>query len=139
MADGKEVSLNYKVRRRDIDDYGYLNNARYSSLYEMGRQELQNMIGFNDGDITKRGLTQRYSKAHFDFETPIKKKWGIQVCASVTCEKVRLSYSYRVLYKGEVMATATAKSCLVNEETEKIIRIPGDIADKINSFNQSFK
>ncbi|KAL9243036.1 hypothetical protein vseg_016975 [Gypsophila vaccaria] len=133
LSDFIEIEL--KVRDYEVDQYGVVNNAVYSSYCQHAHHELLQSLGVN---VEETGRSQPIAVSHlsFKFLAPLKNRDKFALKARVTHSSLARIFVEHFIYKlPNYEPILEAKSTLVwLDENHRPVRIPSELTYKLTQL-----
>lgn len=119
-----------KVRFRDLDPLGHVNNAVYASYCEQARIEfLREVFEMEEMNIVLANI-------EIDYRRPIEGLGELTVGLDVTeVGNSSFEMSYELRFDGEVVATASTVLVVVDPETSKPARVPEEWRETVEELH----
>lgn len=119
-----------KVRFRDLDPLGHVNNAVYASYCEQARIEfLREVFEMEEMNIVLANI-------EIDYRRPIEGLGELTVGLDVTeVGNSSFEMSYELRFDGEVVATASTVLVVIDPETRKPTRVPDEWRETVEELH----
>jgi acyl-CoA thioester hydrolase len=127
----RSVSTDYRVIYGDTDQMGVVYYANYLRLFERGRTEYLNDVGFDYKALEAEGTFVAVVDAYVKYRQPARFNDLVTIETTLTeLGRVRLKFEYRVTRDDALLAEGTTThACMDGQGRPR--RIPKDVADRI--------
>lgn len=125
----------YKVIVSDINYGGHMGNERALVIFQQGRMEWLNSIGYDEADIEGKGLIQLESHVYYLKEVFMGEKLLCRI-TDVCPERITFNIEYEIIKEnGETAVKGMTKMAVFDYEKKKIARIPKEFLEKISKIS----
>ena len=136
------ASLTIRVRYSETDQMGIVYYGNYAQYFEIGRVETLRQIGISYADIENNiGVFMPVMSMEVKYIRPIRYDERITIETQILAlpEDVIRFRSYIYNDKKELLNTGMVKLCFLEKETNKRIKTPQIIIDRLKPYFESEK
>ena len=129
-------TTNYRVCYADTDKMGYVYYGNYARLYEIARVETLRSLGVSYKVLEDNGIGLPVFEHYSKFHAPGLYDDLLTVICHVTqlpSAKIEFNYELRNI-SNELLTTANSTLVFVNMKTNRPMRVPTEILEKIEKF-----
>lgn len=114
-----------KVRYKETDQMGIVNNAVYPTWFEIGRTELFDALNLPYANMEKNGIMLPLSELYVKYHSPAY--YGDVVTIETTVDKlpgVRITFNYTITCKDRLIAKGYTVQAFIDAKSRRPIRMP---------------
>ena len=131
----KNFSIKIKVRYCETDQMGLVHHGSYINYFEEARISWISNLGFSYSEMEKSGIILPVSKLNVSYLRPAYFDDDLVVNVELAeMPTSRLIFNYTIKNKDEVVVTGTTVLAFLNKETNRPIRCPDYMLEKVNSL-----
>jgi len=127
------AAIEITVRFDEVDMMGFVYHGNYAKYYHISRTHLLRKIGISDKTLASNNIIMPLIDISIKYLKPVFYDEKILVKTSITEQLgVKLKFNHTVCNKRkEIINTASSTMVFVDAKTNKAIRIPEVLIDKI--------
>jgi acyl-CoA thioester hydrolase len=129
----KACRINIKVRYDEVDRMGFVYHGNYAKYYHISRTELLRSIDINDKSLEEQGIIMPVTEMNVKYIKPVF--YDDMISVETTLDEItglKLNFSHLVFNAdNEIINKAKSTLVFVNAITRRVIRVPGDILNKL--------
>lgn len=125
-----------RVYYADTDHGGVVYYSNYLKWFEIGRTEILRQSGFDYNDFEKQGIIAPVVEVKCCYKKPAKYNDLITIKTSIeNIGNSSIKFSYEILRKNDniLLAEGYTVNVFVDKKTEKPIRIPDNLRNKLQN------
>jgi acyl-CoA thioester hydrolase len=126
--------IEFRVRYGETDQMSYAYHGNYASYFEMGRTEWLRKLGVSYKNMEENGIMLPVINLNTNYLKPAK--YDDVLTLKTTLAKkptAKIEFEFEITnQQNELLTTATAILVFVNMNTNRPMRIPKYLLDKIN-------
>ena len=131
----KNFSIKIKVRYCETDQMGLVHHGSYINYFEEARISWISNLGFSYSEMEKSGIILPVSKLNVSYLRPAYFDDDLVVNVELAeMPTSRLIFNYTIKNKDEVVVTGTTVLAFLNKETNRPVRCPDYMLQKVNSL-----
>jgi len=131
----KNFSIKIKVRYCETDQMGLVHHGSYINYFEEARISWISNLGFSYSEMEKSGIILPVSKLNVSYLRPAYFDDDLVVNVELAeMPTSRLIFNYTIKNKDEVVVTGTTVLAFLNKETNRPVRCPDYMLEKVNSL-----
>ena len=128
----KNFSIKIKVRYCETDQMGLVHHGSYINYFEEARISWISNLGFSYSEMEKSGIILPVSKLNVSYLRPAYFDDDLVVNVELAeLPTSRLIFNYTIKNKDEVVVTGTTVLAFLNKETNKPVRCPDYMLEKV--------
>ena len=129
--------IHFRIRYGETDQMGYVYHGNYAQYFEMGRIEWLRNLGVSYKSMEESGIKLPVINLNINFLKPAKYDDLLELKTSLAkLPSARIEFNYELRNeKKELLTTATTSLVFVNMATNKPMRAPDYLLDKLKNFN----
>ncbi len=128
--------IKFRVRYGETDQMSFVYHGNYAQYFEMGRTEWLRDLGITYKNMEESGIMLPVISLNINFMKP--GKYDDLLTLKTTLVKkpsARIEFDYEIRNeKDELLTTANSTLVFVNMKTNRPMRIPDSILNKIEKF-----
>jgi len=129
------INIFETINENDLDVYGHMNNGNYGVYFDKARIALQEAYGIGDKDLikTSRGLWVIHREIDFKKQASARQEIKISSRFFPYERGIKISMSHQMEGDEGIIATSNTTHCFVDLKTQKPIRPPKDLIERIQA------
>ncbi|MFW6043820.1 MAG: acyl-CoA thioesterase [Marinilabiliaceae bacterium] len=129
-------STKVRVRYGETDQMGIVNNAVYSSYFEVGRTQMFRKLGLPYSKIEEKGTLLPLSELHIKYHRPAVYDEELTIETYVDeFPTARIRFKYNIYNEaGNLLVNGETVLAFLNGETRRPTRIPQYLADMLRPY-----
>jgi acyl-CoA thioester hydrolase len=128
--------IKFRVRYGETDQMSFVYHGNYAQYFEMGRTEWLRELGVTYKNMEESGIMLPVISLNTNFLSPAKYDDLLSLKTTLIKKPTaKIDFEYELRNeKGELLTTANSTLVFVNMKTNRPMRIPPSILEKIEKF-----
>ena len=130
----KQNTTNLRIRYGETDQMGVVYYGNYAQFLEQGRTEWLRELGFSYKWMEENNILLPVTRLNIDFRQPARYDDVISVVTKLKgIPTFKIEFDYEIYnQEGELLVTAYTSLVFINASTNKLMRAPKYLIDKLS-------
>jgi acyl-CoA thioester hydrolase len=130
----KQNTTNLRIRYGETDQMGVVYYGNYAQFLEQGRTEWLRELGFSYKWMEENNILLPVTKLSIDFRQPARYDDVISVVTKLKAiPTFKIEFDYEIYnQEGDLLVTAYTSLVFINASTNKLMRAPKYLIDKLS-------